>query len=41
MEPDVRRTLADLAREHGHDGAAWMDQMIADQRYVLDVWAGA
>ena len=41
MEPDVRRTLADLAREHGHDGAAWMDGMIADQRYVLDVWAGA
>jgi cytochrome P450/NADPH-cytochrome P450 reductase len=41
MEPDVRRTLADLARGHGHDGAAWMDQMIADQRYVLDVWAGA
>ncbi|MEJ1171983.1 bifunctional cytochrome P450/NADPH--P450 reductase [Variovorax sp. CCNWLW235] len=41
MEPDVRRTLADLAREHGHDSNAWMDRMIADQRYVLDVWAGA
>jgi cytochrome P450/NADPH-cytochrome P450 reductase len=41
MEPDVRRTLADLAREHGHDSNAWMDKMIADQRYVLDVWAGA
>jgi cytochrome P450/NADPH-cytochrome P450 reductase len=41
MEPDVRRTLADLAREHGHDSQAWMDKMIADQRYVLDVWAGA
>ncbi|VTU13251.1 putative bifunctional P-450/NADPH-P450 reductase 2 [Variovorax sp. SRS16] len=41
MEPDVRRTLSDIAREHGQDGSAWMDRMIADQRYVLDVWAGA
>jgi len=41
MEPDVRRTLSDLAREHGQDSAAWMDRMIAEQRYVLDVWAGA
>jgi cytochrome P450/NADPH-cytochrome P450 reductase len=41
MEPDVRRTLSDLAREHGHDSTAWMDKMIADQRYVLDVWAGS
>jgi len=41
MEPDVRRTLSDLAREHGHDSAAWMDKMLADQRYVLDVWAGS
>jgi cytochrome P450/NADPH-cytochrome P450 reductase len=40
MEPDVRRTLTDIAREHGHDSNAWMDKMIADQRYVLDVWAG-
>jgi len=41
MEPDVRRTLSDIAREHGQDGSTWMDRMIADQRYVLDVWAGA
>ncbi len=41
MEPDVRRTLVDIARGHGHDGEAWMAQMIADQRYVLDVWAGS
>lgn len=41
MEPDVRRALSDIAREHGQDSAAWMDRMIADQRYVLDVWAGS
>jgi cytochrome P450/NADPH-cytochrome P450 reductase len=40
MEPDVRRALSDIAREHGED-AGWMDRMIADRRYVLDVWAGA
>ncbi|MEJ7688024.1 MAG: cytochrome P450, partial [Variovorax sp.] len=40
MEPDVRRALCDLAREHGQDGSAWMDRMIAEKRYVLDVWAG-
>ena len=40
MEPDVRRALADLAREHGQDSQAWMDKMLAGQRYVLDVWAG-
>ena len=40
MEPDVRRTLADIAREHGQDSQSWLDKMIADQRYVLDVWAG-
>ena len=40
MEPDVRRTLADIAREHGEDSEAWMEKMIASQRYVLDVWAG-
>jgi len=40
MEPDVRRTLVDIARAHGEDGEAWMDTMIAGQRYVLDVWAG-
>ncbi|MDA7418928.1 cytochrome P450 [Xenophilus arseniciresistens] len=40
MEPDVRRTLADIARTHGEDAQAWMAKMIDDQRYVLDVWAG-
>lgn len=40
MEPDVRRALSDMAREHGQ-GGDWMDRMIADKRYVLDVWAGA
>ncbi|MDQ7957473.1 MAG: cytochrome P450 [Pseudomonadota bacterium] len=40
MEPDVRRTLVDIARAHGEDGEAWMEKMIAGQRYVLDVWAG-
>lgn len=40
MEPDVRRALSDIAREHGQDGEAWLERMIADKRYVLDVWAG-
>ena len=40
MEPDVRRALSDIAREHGQDGNAWLDRMIAEKRYVLDVWAG-
>jgi cytochrome P450/NADPH-cytochrome P450 reductase len=40
MEPDVRRALSDIAREHGQDGEAWLERMIADRRYVLDVWAG-
>ncbi len=39
MEPDVRRTLSDIAREHGEDSATWMAGMLAKQRYVLDVWA--
>lgn len=41
MEPDVRRTLVDIARAHGEDGEAWMAKMIERQRYVLDVWAGS
>jgi cytochrome P450/NADPH-cytochrome P450 reductase len=41
MEPDVRRALSDLARAHGQDGPAWMDRMIAEKRYVLDVWAAS
>jgi cytochrome P450/NADPH-cytochrome P450 reductase len=40
MEPDVRRALSDIAREHGQDGSAWLDGMLAEKRYVLDVWAG-
>ena len=40
MEPDVRRTLSDIAREHGEDSEAWMEKMLSSQRYVLDVWAG-
>jgi cytochrome P450/NADPH-cytochrome P450 reductase len=40
MEPDVRRALSDIAREHGQDGSGWMDRMIEEKRYVLDVWAG-
>ncbi len=41
MEPDVRRALADIAREHGEDSEAWMDTMLSTQRYVLDVWAAS
>ena len=40
MAPDVRRTLSDIAREHGEDSEAWMEKMLGSQRYVLDVWAG-
>lgn len=42
MEPDVRRTLALIYSEEKDVGAdagqAWMEKMIADDRYVLDVW---
>ena len=41
MEPDVRRTLGDIAREHGKESAAWLAEMLAKQRYVLDVWASS
>ena len=45
MEPDVRRTLALIYSEEKDVGAeagqAWMDKMIADNRYVLDVWVSS
>ncbi|MGE0499461.1 MAG: bifunctional cytochrome P450/NADPH--P450 reductase [Rhizobiaceae bacterium] len=44
MEPDVKRELTRLyAEETDADTAtadAWMETMAADNRYVLDVWAG-
>lgn len=42
MEPDVRRTLSLIYSEENDTGAeageAWLGKMIADDRYVLDVW---
>lgn len=44
MEPDVKRALIALYRDKaGADAAAgdsWMAGLVADGRYVLDVWAG-
>ena len=44
MEPDVKRALTEIcADRRGIDreaAQAWMAQMAADDRYVLDVWAG-
>ncbi len=44
MEPDVKAALVAIYREHaGADaeaGARWIDEMGANSRYVLDVWAG-
>ena len=44
MEPDVKRTLmqlyADEADVGADQGAAWMEQLVRDGRYVRDVWAG-
>jgi len=43
MEPQVRQTLLDLyAERHTADAnapAAWLEDLIARSRYVLDVWA--
>ena len=43
MEPDVRRALTLIYSEEKDVSAeaaeAWMEQMMADNRYVLDVWA--
>ena len=42
MEPDVRRALTLLYSEEMDVGApaaeAWLEQMISDGRYALDVW---
>jgi cytochrome P450/NADPH-cytochrome P450 reductase len=44
MEPDVKATLVSIYRERtGADAAAaqrWIDDLGANSRYVLDVWAG-
>ena len=45
MEPDVKRALIKLYTEEtdaSRDAAqAWMDEMVSEQRYVLDVWTGS
>lgn len=42
MEPDVRRALTTIYSEEKDVGVeaanAWLEQMIANDRYVLDVW---
>ncbi len=42
MEPDVRRALSTIYSEEKDVGVeagnAWLEQMIAEDRYVLDVW---
>ncbi len=42
MEPDVRRTLGEIARTVGQvaDPEQWIEKMIAHDRYVTDVWTG-
>ncbi|MBX3577200.1 MAG: cytochrome P450 [Rhizobiaceae bacterium] len=44
MEPDVKRALTRIYAEetdaHADAADAWMETMIAENRYVLDVWAG-
>jgi cytochrome P450 / NADPH-cytochrome P450 reductase len=44
MAPDVRRAFAALYAGHNGatvaDGEAWIDQMIAAGRYLVDVWSG-
>ena len=44
MEHDVRRTLAEICAERrgssGAEAEAWMESMIAEGRYLLDVWVG-
>ncbi len=44
MEPDVKRALVTLYCEAKDvdpaDGDLWMEQLIANDRYNLDVWAG-
>lgn len=44
MEPDVRRVLVQICREkRAVDNAqaeTWIDQLMDDERYLLDVWVG-
>jgi len=45
MEPDVRRALIEMYRKQTHADEAraeqWMSELTVQNRYVLDVWAGA
>jgi cytochrome P450/NADPH-cytochrome P450 reductase len=45
MEPDVKRALMTIHGEKSRAGdsasEAWMETLAADDRYVLDVWAGS
>lgn len=45
MEPDVKRTLVNLYRagtaSDEASGEAWMSRLVAENRYVLDVWASS
>ena len=44
MEPDVRRALTKIYAEHADveftEAENWMEDFVANDRYVLDVWAG-
>jgi len=44
MEPDVRRSLTNFYAEEqdvtAEEAKIWMEALISDGRYVLDVWAG-
>jgi cytochrome P450/NADPH-cytochrome P450 reductase len=44
MEPDVRAALAQIYSDKTGsslgEASAWLDQLIADDRYLLDVWVG-
>ena len=44
MEPDVRKTMVDLfAAKRGstlEQAEAWMQRMIEEEKYLLDVWVG-
>jgi cytochrome P450 / NADPH-cytochrome P450 reductase len=44
MEPDVKAALVAIYRErsgaHADAAQRWIDELGAENRYVLDVWAG-
>jgi cytochrome P450/NADPH-cytochrome P450 reductase len=44
MEPDVKAALVTICRERSGGDAdtarRWIDDLGANNRYVLDVWAG-